>query len=68
MTAAKRDPDRATGGPVAEQTAKDLFVLAQVGRMYLDALDDDPDNEYLTLPEAILVTEVRGAVDRWVES
>lgn len=48
-----------------EQTARDLFVLAQVGRMYLDALDNDPDNEYLTLPEAMLVTEVRDAVGRW---
>lgn len=32
--------------------------------MYLDALDSDPENEYLTLPEAILVTEVREAVER----
>jgi hypothetical protein len=46
-------------------TERDLFVLAQVGRMYLDALDDDPENEHLTLPEAMLVTEVREAVERW---
>lgn len=58
---------RRGGGAVItdEQTARDLFVLAQVGRMYLDALDTDPDNEYLTLPEAMLVTEVREAVERW---
>lgn len=48
-----------------EKTDRDLFVLAQVGRMYLDALDDDPENEHLTLPEAMLVTEVREAVERW---
>lgn len=44
---------------------RDLQVLTQVGQMYLDALDDDPDNEMLTLPEAMLVTEVREAVARW---
>jgi sugar diacid utilization regulator len=43
----------------------DLAVLAAVGRVYLDALDDDPSNEYLTLTEALRVTEVREAVERW---
>jgi hypothetical protein len=42
----------------------DLAVLARVGRMYLDALDDDPANEMLTLPEAVAVTDVRDAVER----
>lgn len=49
---------------MSEQKDKDLAVLAQVGRMYLDALDADPENEMLTLPEAYRVTEVREAVDR----
>jgi hypothetical protein len=49
----------------ADPIAKDdLAVLAVVGRMYLDALDDDPENEMLTLPEAIGVTAVRDAVER----
>lgn len=47
------------------QIVKDLKVLAAVGRMYLDALDADPDNEMLTLVEALRVTEVREAVERW---
>ena len=50
---------------IPEQARYDLRVLAAVGRMYLDALDDDPENEYLTLTEAFLVTEVREAVERW---
>lgn len=51
---------------------RDLDVLATVGRMYLDALDSDPQHEMLTLPEAMLVTEVRAAVERrerlWAEA
>lgn len=51
---------------------RDLDVLAMVGRMYLDALDSDPRNEMLTLPEGMLVTEVRDAVERrerlWAEA
>jgi hypothetical protein len=43
---------------------RDLGALTRVGRMYLDALDADPDNEYLTLAEAWMVTEVRDAVER----
>lgn len=46
------------------QMRDDNRVLTAVGRMYLDALDDDPDNEYLTLPEAMRVTQVRDAVAR----
>lgn len=51
----------ASCSPAAE---RDLDALAAVGRMYLDALDADPANEALTLPEAILVTDVRVAVER----
>lgn len=47
-----------------EQMTEDLNVLAQVGRMYLDALDTDPENEMLTLPQALMVAAVREAVDR----
>jgi hypothetical protein len=47
----------------AEQDKSDLQVLAAVGRMYLDAIDADPENEYLTLPAAIRVTQVRDAVE-----
>lgn len=43
----------------------DLHTLARVGRMYLDALDADPEHELLTGVEALMVTEVRGAVERW---
>lgn len=47
-----------------KQLKRDVEVLAAVGRLYLDALDNDPDNEALTLVEALRVTEVREAVDR----
>ena len=47
-----------------ETALSDLATLVPIGRMYLDALDDDPANEMLTLPEAIAVTEVREAVER----
>jgi hypothetical protein len=49
---------------VFEQAIADLDTLLPIGRMYLDALDDDPANEMLTLPEAIGVTAVREAVRR----
>jgi len=49
---------------VSGAQGRDLDVLATVGRMYLEALDSDPDNEMLTLPQAMLVTEVREAVER----
>lgn len=42
----------------------DNRILAAAGRMYLDAVDSDPKNEHLTLPEAIAVTDVREAVER----
>jgi hypothetical protein len=45
-------------------TRRDIDVLVAVGQMYLQALDDDPENEYLILPEAMLVTEVCEAVER----
>lgn len=47
-----------------EQALGDLATLVPIGRMYLDALDADPENEYLTLPEALGVTYVREAVER----
>lgn len=43
--------------------AEPLMVLARIGRMYLDALDEDPENKMLTLPEAMAVTDVRDAVE-----
>lgn len=46
----------------------DMAALARVGRMYLDALDDDPENEALTLVEAFSVTEVREAVERFEQA
>lgn len=49
------------------QLREDNQVLTAVGRMYLDALDSDPENEYRTLPEALRVTEVRDAVARGEE-
>ena len=53
-------PDR----PNVELLLDDLATLAQVGRLYLDALDADPDHELLTLTEAYRVTQVREAVER----
>jgi hypothetical protein len=55
------EPEAAAGSATPTD---DLAVLARVGRMYLDALDDDPANEMLTLPEAVAVTDVRDAVER----
>lgn len=46
------------------QLREDLAALLPIGRMYLDALDADPENEMLTLPEALGVTDVREAVER----
>lgn len=46
----------------------DMAALASVGRLYLDALDDDPENEALTLVEALRVTEVREAVERFEQA
>ncbi len=43
---------------------EDRAAFVHVGRLYLDALDDDPENEHLTLPAAIAVTAVREAVER----
>lgn len=47
-----------------EISLEDYNALVTVGRMYLDALDRDPENEMLTLPQAFRVTEVREAVNR----
>lgn len=43
---------------------RDLDALAAVGRLYIDCLDADPENEMLTLGGALRLTEVRNAVDR----
>jgi hypothetical protein len=47
-----------------KQLRADVEALLPPARLYLQALDADPDNEYLTLPGAILVTAVREAVAR----
>lgn len=57
-------PEHAAHAADAVNRLDDLAVLAAVGRMYLDALDADPDNEYLAAAEAFRVTEVRDAVER----
>lgn len=57
-------PDSATLLQRLARAREDVAILARVGRMYLDALDDDPENEYLTLGAAMLVTQVREAVER----
>lgn len=57
-------PDPATLLKRLEQAREDVAILARVGRMYLDALDEDPENEFLTLGAAMLVTQVREAVER----
>ncbi len=43
----------------------DLDALIPVAQMYLAALDADPGHEMLTLPQALGVTWVREAVERW---
>lgn len=50
--------------PNTTEMADDLATLAAVGRLYLDALDADPEHELLTLTEAYRVTAVREAVER----
>jgi hypothetical protein len=47
-----------------EQARADILALLPAAQLYLKALDDDPEHEYLTLPEAILVTALREAVAR----
>jgi hypothetical protein len=49
---------------VLSTVSRDLDTLLPIGRMYLDALDADPEYEMLTLPEAIGVTRVREVVKR----
>jgi hypothetical protein len=46
------------------QQAEDLANLAIVGRMYLTAVDADPEMEYLTLADALTYTSVLEAVER----
>lgn len=46
-------------------TERETDVLIAVGRLYLDCLDEDPENEALTLLEAMWVTELREVVERW---
>lgn len=43
-------------------TQREVDVLLSVAQLYLQALDDDPDNKKLTLPEALMVTELRDTV------
>lgn len=43
--------------------ARHLDRLAAVGQLYLKAIDEDPDNEMLTLPDAMWVTDIRDAVE-----
>jgi hypothetical protein len=49
----------------AENARDELGVLLPVGRMYLDAIDNDPEHELLTLPQAIGITYVRNVVEAW---
>jgi len=46
------------------QQERDLTTLAVVGRMYLDSLESDPENELLTAFEASMVENIREAVER----
>jgi hypothetical protein len=48
-----------------DQARAEIAILVPVGRLYLDALDADPEHELLTLPEAIMVTAVRDVVEKW---
>jgi len=47
---------------------RDLSVLLVVGRMYLDAIADDLDNEHLTLPDLIGIQMVKDVVNRYSEN
>ena len=42
----------------------DIAALLPAAKIYLQAIDDDPEHEYLTLPEAFLLTRLREAVKR----
>lgn len=42
----------------------DVTSLWPAAKIYLDAIDNDPEHEYLTLPEAFLLTKVREAIER----
>jgi hypothetical protein len=44
---------------------EDLKVLSVIGKMYLEALEADENNEYLTLPQSLGVQDVKNAVKRW---
>ena len=44
-----------------------VAALGLVAHMYIAALDDDPEHDMLTLPEAIAVTAVRDAL-AWTEN
>jgi hypothetical protein len=43
----------------------DNTALVCAAQIYLDALDADPENEYVTFLEAFRLTMVREAVERW---
>ena len=57
-------PDTATLLKRIEVIQRDIEVLARVGDLYLRCLDEDPENETLTLGSAMLTTEIREAVER----
>lgn len=57
-------PEPPAATPDVQLLLDNNATLAAVGRLYLDALDDDPEHELLTLVEAYRVTQVREAVER----
>lgn len=44
---------------------QELDVLLNVARLYLKCLDEDPENEYLNVVEAVRVTEIRDIVAKY---
>jgi hypothetical protein len=43
----------------------DVATLVQPARLYLNAIDDDPEHEMLTLGEAYSIQALREVVERW---
>jgi hypothetical protein len=49
---------------VIVMSRRDYEVLTVVARMYLDAVNDDPDLEHVSGTQALVLTEIRDAVQR----
>lgn len=46
------------------QLFKDLQILSTIGQMYLDAVEEDPELEFVSGTQVLMLTEVRDAIGR----